>query len=56
MRMKLETGKIRSDRIKKVEEISCQNVYQCYQCGKCSAACPAGFWLSIRPTGGAGGA
>ncbi|NTU60410.1 MAG: 4Fe-4S dicluster domain-containing protein [Deltaproteobacteria bacterium] len=50
MRVKLETAKIRSDRIKKVEEISCQNVYKCYQCGKCSAACPATPEMDMLPS------
>ena len=49
MRVKLDTGKVRSDRIKKVEEVSCQNVYQCYQCGKCSAACPATPEMDMLP-------
>lgn len=49
MRVKLETAKIRNARIQKVEEISCQNVYQCYQCGKCSAACPATPEMDMLP-------
>ncbi|MCE7743221.1 MAG: heterodisulfide reductase [Candidatus Heimdallarchaeota archaeon] len=35
----LEFGKEEKDFIEKIEEISGQNVYSCYQCGKCSAGC-----------------
>ena len=31
---------VNNEYIKKIEKLSGQNVYQCYQCGKCSAACP----------------
>lgn len=31
---------IKSDLIEKIEKWSDQNIYTCYQCGKCSAACP----------------
>ena len=35
----LKFGKEEKDFISKIEEISGQNVYSCYQCGKCSAGC-----------------
>ena len=35
----LKFGKEEKDFIAKIEEISGQNVYSCYQCGKCSAGC-----------------
>ena len=31
---------LRNELVKKVEEISGENIYACYQCGKCSAGCP----------------
>jgi heterodisulfide reductase subunit C len=49
MRVKLDSSKVRNDRIRKVEEISCQSVYKCYQCGKCSAACPATPEMDMLP-------
>ena len=35
----IKIGQEEKDFIVKVEEISGQNVYSCYQCGKCSAGC-----------------
>ncbi len=35
----LKFGKEEKDFIAKIEEISGQNIYSCYQCGKCSAGC-----------------
>lgn len=49
MRVELSFGKMRSDFIKKVAELSGQNVYLCYQCGKCSAGCPMGHAMDILP-------
>ncbi len=34
---------------KRVEEISGQNLFSCYQCGKCSAGCPVSPDLDILP-------
>ncbi len=34
------SGEKKKDFIKKVEEISGQNIMKCNQCGKCSAGCP----------------
>jgi heterodisulfide reductase subunit C len=35
--------------IKKIELLSGQNVYQCYQCGKCSAVCPMAEDMDYLP-------
>lgn len=35
--------------LKKVEEISGQNVFACYQCGKCSAGCLFGEHMDLLP-------
>ena len=35
--------------VEKVEEISGQNLLACYQCGKCSAGCPAVSEMDILP-------
>lgn len=34
---------------KAVEEISGQNIFQCYQCGKCSATCPVVDSMDMAP-------
>ena len=49
MRVELSSKKLKSDFIKKVAEISGQNIYECYQCGKCSAGCPMCFAMDILP-------
>ena len=35
--------------LKKVEELSGQSLLACYQCGKCSAGCPAVSQMDILP-------
>ncbi|MEW6557664.1 MAG: 4Fe-4S dicluster domain-containing protein [Elusimicrobiota bacterium] len=35
--------------LKKIEEISGQNLFSCYQCGKCSAGCPMVNEMDILP-------
>lgn len=35
--------------LKKVEELSGEKVYLCHKCGKCSAGCPIGAVMDIRP-------
>ena len=38
-----------NDLVKKVEEISGENLFACYQCGKCSAGCPSIDEMDIAP-------
>ena len=40
VRVELSLARVRSDFVKKITEISGQNINLCYQCGKCSAGCP----------------
>ena len=47
--MKLSRKKIRSEFVKKIEELSGENIFACYQCGKCSAGCPAVSQMDILP-------
>ena len=47
--MKLSRKKIRKEFIKKIEELSGENIYACYQCGKCSAGCPLVDHMDILP-------
>jgi heterodisulfide reductase subunit C len=49
MRTQLSRQKIRDDFVKKIEEISGQQLLACYQCGKCSAGCPAVSEMDILP-------
>jgi heterodisulfide reductase subunit C2 len=48
-RIELSSKKLNSGFIKKITEVSGQNVYQCYQCGKCSAGCPMASAMDILP-------
>ncbi len=49
MDIKLKAGDIRNDLVKRVEELSGQNVFSCYQCGKCSAGCPSVPFMELLP-------
>jgi heterodisulfide reductase subunit C2 len=49
MRVELDQKKLRSDFVKKIEELSGQNLLSCYQCGKCSAGCPMVSAMDILP-------
>ena len=49
MIINLSKKKIKNDFVSKVEELSGQNLMACYQCGKCSAGCPAISRMDILP-------
>lgn len=49
MRVALSKKKIRDSFVEKVEELSGQKLLACYQCGKCSAGCPAVSQMDILP-------
>jgi heterodisulfide reductase subunit C len=49
MKTSLTRQKIRDDFVRKVEELSGQKLLACYQCGKCSAGCPAVSEMDILP-------
>ena len=49
MRINISRRKIKDSFVAKVEEISGQNLLACYQCGKCSAGCPAVSDMDILP-------
>lgn len=49
MRVELDLKRLRSDFVKKIEELSGQNLLSCYQCGKCSAGCPMVSAMDILP-------
>lgn len=41
--------KLETDILQKVEEISGQNAFSCYQCGMCSAGCPMAEEMDLLP-------
>lgn len=49
MRIKISRSFIENPLIKKIEEISGQDLRKCYNCGKCSAGCPAVEEMDILP-------
>ncbi len=49
MREKISIKDLQGEFIRKVEEISGQNLMKCYQCGKCSAGCPVVEAMDILP-------
>jgi heterodisulfide reductase subunit C len=49
MRINLSKKNIKNSFITKIEELSGQNLLACYQCGKCSAGCPAVSQMDILP-------
>ena len=49
MRIEISTERIHSDFVRKVEEISGQNLHLCYQCGMCSGNCPVFFAMDLLP-------
>jgi heterodisulfide reductase subunit C len=49
MRINISRKNIKDPFVSKVEELSGQNLLVCYQCGKCSAGCPAVSDMDILP-------
>lgn len=49
MRINISRSKIKDTFVAKVQELSGQNLLACYQCGKCSAGCPAVSDMDILP-------
>jgi heterodisulfide reductase subunit C len=49
MRINISRRKIKGTFVAKVEELSGQNLLACYQCGKCSAGCPAVSQMDLLP-------
>ena len=50
MRYKLSADKLRSDFVRRVTEISGQELLACNQCGRCSAGCPVAFAMDHLPS------
>jgi heterodisulfide reductase subunit C len=49
MRVKLKTGAEERAFIERIGELSGENIYACYQCGRCSAGCPVAFEMDLLP-------
>jgi heterodisulfide reductase subunit C len=49
MREKLSIKALQKEFVRRVEEISGQNIMSCYQCGKCSAGCPIVEAMDVLP-------
>ncbi|MBS3767267.1 MAG: 4Fe-4S dicluster domain-containing protein [Candidatus Cloacimonetes bacterium] len=49
MPISLNRNKVRNELVKRIEEISAQDVFQCYQCGNCSSGCPVIDYMDISP-------
>jgi heterodisulfide reductase subunit C len=45
----IDTKEIRGAKTAKVVTLSEENQYSCYQCGKCSAGCPAAPFMDLLP-------
>jgi len=49
MSLKITREKIKNSLVDKIEEISGQNVFDCYQCGMCSSGCPVTDYMDYSP-------
>src|SRR5512139_2891775 len=49
MKIELTRDKVHNEFTKKVELISGQNLFACYQCGNCTAGCPVAFAMDVGP-------
>ena len=50
LRIKLSAEKLQSSFVRRVIEISGQELSACNQCGKCSAGCPVAFAMDLLPS------
>lgn len=50
MRVRLSAHVLKDDLVRRIEEISGQNLFACYQCGACSAGCPVAFAMDVLPS------
>ena len=49
MKIEVSRRKVHNEFAQKVEEISGQNLFACYQCGNCTAGCPVSFAMDLGP-------
>ena len=49
MSLKITRERIKNSLVDKIEDISGQNVFDCYQCGICSSGCPVTDYMDYSP-------
>ncbi|MCD6330268.1 MAG: 4Fe-4S dicluster domain-containing protein [Candidatus Cloacimonetes bacterium] len=49
MTLKITRENIKNSLVDKIEDISGQNVFDCYQCGICSSGCPVTDYMDFPP-------
>ena len=49
MKVRLKAGPEPRKFIERIKELSGENVYACYQCGRCSAGCPVAQEMDLLP-------
>jgi heterodisulfide reductase subunit C len=49
MKIEISGRTVHNEFARKVEEISGQNLFACYQCGNCTAGCPVSFAMDLGP-------
>lgn len=49
MRLRLTGEHIKDDLLRRIEDLSGQQLQSCYQCGRCSAGCPVVDEMDIMP-------
>jgi heterodisulfide reductase subunit C len=50
VRIRLSAEVLRNELVRRIEEISGEDLLRCYQCGKCSAGCPAAPAMDMLPS------
>jgi heterodisulfide reductase subunit C len=50
MRYRLRSELLRNDIVERVVTLSGQNLFACYQCGRCSAGCPVVAEMDMLPS------
>ena len=49
MKIEISGRTVHNPLARKVEEVSGQNLFACYQCGNCTAGCPVSFAMDLGP-------
>jgi heterodisulfide reductase subunit C len=49
LRISISREVVQGDFVREIEQLSGQNILQCYQCGECSAGCPISAEMDVLP-------
>lgn len=49
LRVEISRDVVQGDFVHEIEELSGQNILQCYQCGECSSGCPVAAEMDVLP-------